>query len=205
MPPLVSPSQDTLQPNPNWSGFDDLILAAFTPPTPANSWLRYRPGYYIEVESNVVLGVTLPNDALISGQPQFTHWDSLNSPTLPTGVQNDSIFNPMAEVIAAAQAQQQGGTGSEVFAQQRASPIVYVYLIGDALRMGFPIPMPEILLIGGQKPVLCNRADRGEGFTQKIVGENIAPVFGASWKLRYAFVAQFPACAMPVPPDYGLT
>ena len=237
--PLVSPSQNVIQPVPQWNTqeLDEAVLAAFPPPTPTNSWIYYQCGTWVDVDAGVMLGVTLPSVPLTPGQPYTGfEWDALNSTSLPDGVAQNSIFPPMGSVIAQAQAlapqnngggsqgngdggggDDEGGDGSqgngsqsqnihivsEVFAQQRTSPIIYVFLIGKAVRVGFPIPVPSILSIGGQIPVLCNRPDMGEGFGQKIVGQNIAQVYAAEWRLRYAVVGQFPTSTVPVPPNPG--
>lgn len=76
--------------------------------------------------------------------------------------------------------------------QERAAPTCYVYMYGQALRAGFPIPCPELVDVEGVVPRKDNRLDRGEGFTCGVVGNAAVPVFGAKWNLRY-FLDRIPA------------
>jgi hypothetical protein len=198
----LSQGNKSLQPAPNWSTIPAAVLAAFPPPTPQNSWLGYRCGTYIETDSGVVVGVTLPSEPLTPAPPVGGHWDVMGS--LPTGVQSLGPFPPVANVLAVAQQQQQSGAGSEVFAQQRTSPIIYIFLEGEAVRCGFEIPCPEIISVNGQTPILCNRTDMGEGFTRRVIGESIRPIFAAKWKLRYVLTGTIPLTAIPTVRAHGL-
>jgi hypothetical protein len=208
------PSQIALQPPPQWSPqqLSAALTAAFPQPTPVNSWLYYQCGTRIETESGTVVGVTLPVAPLVPGQSSSNQqWDAMNSPAVPTGSQQGSPFPPLADVISQAQGgnqsqnpQQSNNLVSEVFVQQRVSPIIYVFLEGEAIRMGYQIPIPTILSVNGSSVVMCNRSDMGEGFWQRIVGQNIAPVYGAKWKLRFVLSGRFPTTSVPVPPNPGL-
>lgn len=85
--------------------------------------------------------------------------------------------------------------------QRRTSPMTVIYLYGEALRVGFEIPPPSLGDVGGVKPVISNRVDKGEGFSTGQVDMTATgvPIYGAKWRLRYV-LPQNPAGPV-VPPD----
>ena len=85
--------------------------------------------------------------------------------------------------------------------QRRTRPVVALYLIGEATRVGFDIPPPTLGDVDGIVPISANRMDMGEGFVCGIVGTTLTgvPIYGARWKLRYV-LPQAPAGPV-IPPD----
>ena len=74
----------------------------------------------------------------------------------------------------------------KVGVQRRTTGTIHVWLGGYALRVGFPIPVPELLTINGIAPTLDNRIGHGEHFTQAIVGNTgLSPIVRATWWLHY--------------------
>jgi hypothetical protein len=77
---------------------------------------------------------------------------------------------------------QQGG---ETTVQQRVRPQLAVTITGQALRVGYAIPCPEIVTINGKKPVLIGEPM----FAQRVVHPGIsAPIVKADWSATYLFV-----------------
>ena len=191
---------------PSLGGTNSTIPAAFNSifpiPNQANSWLYYVQQIEIEADSGVVIGSTLPNSPLDT-DGQFQAWDVMGP--LPNGIQNDSPFEPLAAVLQDAYSQQESNNGgAEVFTQQRAAPIIILYLVGEALRIGYPIPIPSLVTVNGVTPVCCNRLDMGEGFKQRVAAQTTAPIFYASWRIRYVLTNTPPDAAVPTPPNFGL-
>ncbi len=167
------------------------------PPTPRTSWLNYDVGIEIDVASNVVVGSALPL-APLSARSTAAFNAKTATVSMPLGT-DASFFPPATDVVAgdgssASQSSSAGGT----FVQQRTLPVVYVFLTGSALRIGYPVPVPTLSDVNGAPLVVANRTDRGEGFAQKIVsssGFSGVPVYGAWWRIRYV---------LPVPPSVTL-
>ena len=88
------------------------------------------------------------------------------------------------------------------FVQQRTRPKLYVTVGGVALRCGYGVPVPEVVSIGGKRPVLVGQP----WFTQGVVGGTIVPVVKAEWSLTYLFTdTDGGAPLKPVPvPSSGL-
>lgn len=97
-----------------------------------------------------------------------------------------------------------GEEAEQTRVQHRAAPLVYVYMTGYAMRVGFPIPCPELTDVEGEIPVKDNRLDRGEGFVCAIVANAAVPVYGARWNLRYS-ISKIPARPItpPANPLFG--
>lgn len=176
------------------------LRSTFPPPTPQNSYMRYVSSIRIENDQGNVLVKTLPGRPL--GESRLTSgvWDAeLRSGKMPTGT-GKTQFPPASDVRFS-----NGGRLDTVTAgaqiQQRVSPQLYVYLQGEALRAGYPIPVPAITNINGVAPVNMSRPDMGEYFTQGIVGTGgTVPIYGAMWCLRYA-IDEPSAGAIPIPPN----
>ncbi len=69
-------------------------------------------------------------------------------------------------------------------AEVRASPTVYVWMTGRALRVNFTVSPPTLLKVGGVKVVPANI--EGCGFGQQVAGLlGGYPVVGCRWRFRY--------------------
>jgi hypothetical protein len=66
----------------------------------------------------------------------------------------------------------------------RAAPTIYVWLIGEALRAGYPINPPTVLSVGGVQAVPANR--EGCYFHQQVAAVlGGVPIIAARWALRW--------------------
>ncbi len=180
------------------------VKAAFPTPTPDASYIDYQCGYRIESDDGVVVASTLPSEPLTERSQSSGAQDALND-FLPRG-RESSFYPPATDVIASGQSQspvapvQDSGGGT--FTQRRTLPRVFVFLFGYAVRIAYPIAVPELLSLGGSPVTACNRLDRGEGFEQTQIGGDALgrPLYVAKWNIRYA-VTDPPAGPMPVPPN----
>jgi hypothetical protein len=75
----------------------------------------------------------------------------------------------------------------------------WVIMVGEAVRIGFPIPEPTLETVNGVRVLRSDRNDAGEGFKQWVDYHNgIQPFYRAKWKLRFMPVSDLPD--MPLPP-----
>jgi len=164
--------------DPSLSG---LVADLFPAPAAAGSWIFYECWVWVEVDASTIPVRPLPQkapDRLLKafGDNPFTpgikgaFFDAMNLLGMPN-------LNPAAVG---------GGNRLENTPQQRAKPLLYVFLRGRAARYGFPIPIPTLNNFGGAVPVLATRLDRGEGYGHGIVrAASDLPVYGAVWNIRY--------------------
>ena len=150
------------------------LYAAFPPPTPEGSWLYYNSALTIESDNGVVTAKPLPDKKEIESKTAQDSWNALAGGASMPGTDSDGSV-PYAPTPNA------GDTGT----QQRITPTLYLRLTGQAQRAMYPIPVPEIFEIFGVKPTLISRVDRGEGFTQGIVGDMLYPIYHATFNLLY--------------------
>lgn len=164
--------------------------ALFPAPEPGNSFLDYVAGYHIETDSGVVVGSTLPTSPIEERANTTGRLDAIAGSL--SGARESSFFPPATDV--GTHPDTDGGS----FSHQRTKPQLFVTLFGYAQRIGFPVPVPEIIEVGGSPVVPCNRVDMGEGFEQTTLGADAVgvPLFVARWRLRYALV-DAPRTAMP--------
>lgn len=167
----------------------------FDQPKPEDSWLAYECWVEIENDQGTVELRGVPTAELRSQPPQppgaqdeFPDW--LISPK-----QGRLINDPIPP-----------GKQPDVTVEQRAAPLVYLYLCGWAMRVNFPIPLPSLGKVGDVRPKVCNRLDRGEGFAQGVVGNVGFPLYAARWRIRYV-LETVPAVdvgqLVPANPLYG--
>lgn len=93
----------------------------------------------------------------------------------------------------------------EVKVQRRVRPLVHIYMIGAAVRVGFPVPEPTLESVNGVKLTPANRPDRGEGFACGSVGGFNRPAFGAAWRLRYCAADYIPGPLPTLPNPFSGT
>lgn len=198
-------------------------------PNAESSWLDYYNSIRVEVDSGVAVfrdeGAE-PNDAINGGELVSTmqggiHGNPVAGEITPEQAQQIAgiLFRATPGLIKLNPAMKQkndfagvagvpgnipSGRLEEHRVQQRAAPTCYIFMTGHALRVGFPIPCPELLDVEGVKPVKDNRLDMGEGFTCAIVGNAAVPIYGAKWNLRY-FLPKVPKAPItpPANPMYG--
>lgn len=134
-------------------------------------------------------GYALPSNPIPQGLQQASNPAAGNAPTLsgPGGVPSGLLIADMPATKP-----------PKVVTQQRVSPMVYIWLVGKALRAGYPIPKPELEDINGIKPIASNRIGAGEGFRWGIYGNSIVPVYWATWRERY-LLPEIPDGSFPVP------
>lgn len=197
-------------------------------PNAESSWLDYHNAIRVEVDSGLAVfrdeGAE-PGNGFNGGELRSTMQGGIHG--IPkagelTPAQAQTIANVLFAVTPAlvkldpAMRQQNDFAGvagvpggvagrlEENRVQQRAAPTCYVYMTGHALRVGFPIPCPELTDVEGVKPIKDNRLDMGEGFTCAKVGNAAVPIFGAKWNLRYFLPTVPKAPITPLPnPLYG--
>jgi hypothetical protein len=180
------------------------------PPDPETSWLDYFCAVSMQIDNGTVVTRTLPPTtstertltAVVppggpaAGGGVFGAFDPIHVgfalPTAPT---------PTAPPLVGA-----GGTLSNEAdpgrVQRRVNPTVWIFLTGHAVRAGFEVPCPALTEINGVPLVECNRPDKGEGFTQAMVGSADAPLYRARWCVRYTTAdGTVPPGRLPVPPN----
>lgn len=88
--------------------------------------------------------------------------------------------------------------------QKRTRAACYVYMTGEAVRIGQPIPCPTLLKVEDIEPTEANRLDKGEGFVTAQTGtvgmSGDVPVYVAKWNLRY-FLPETPNKPIAPPPN----
>ncbi|VTT96573.1 unnamed protein product [Gemmataceae bacterium] len=165
------------------------LAAAFPAPSAERSWLDYRVTTVIEPDSGNKPAKALPTEPLppkANRSVESQLWD-LTAPALPAGEPSgDKPFPPLPDA---------GG----VSVQRRHSPTLYVRLIGQAVRVGYPVQVPDLVKVGGATASLVSRVDQGEGFAQSVVGNTLVPVYAASWNMRYVLDA--PTGRIDPPPN----
>ncbi len=172
------------------------LINAFPPPNPGNSWIQYRVMTTIHLDLGRMTGNTLPNSPLVASTSQHRGaWNVYGTPPSDGG-QSPSSFPPLG-AIATLDSSQSGG---ETFFQQRSKPSLYVTLTGQAMRAGYPIPMPELVAINGKTPTLVGNPY----FSQGVVTNGNVPIIGATWRMTYLFTDDgggAPTVSIPVPPS----
>lgn len=155
------------------------LKAAFPKPPPSASWL-----YYVCTAVVHTLGgtggipvTTLPPSPLADPRSlQRAAFDVYGA-----GVEGGAVGPiPGLGPLTALNAQQ----GGETTVQQRIRPQLAITITGQALRVGYAIPMPEVRSVNGKKPVLI-----GEPMiSQQVVHAGIsAPIVKADWSATYLF------------------
>lgn len=155
------------------------LLDLFPEVTAPSSWLHWRCAVEVETEAGTSELRTLPETYL-----------EFKSHSSDDGVQKDGI--PDFEV-GGVKAFPAGKLVNDpvpkdkqnVAIQRRAAPLVYVYLVGSALRVRFPIPRPRLGKVDGKDPREVSRPDRGEVFRLEQVGNLGDVVWRAVWRLRF--------------------
>ncbi len=170
------------------------LQTIFPPPEAKSSWLMYQSHVTLVADTGRILATTLPDAPLGGNQAASAgRWDVMAG-ALPAQGSN-SPFPPLADLLRANQ------RAESTFVQQRTAPTLRVILTGQALRIGYPIPVPELVSVGGKRPTLIGEPM----FAQGIVGTGLYPIVGANWRLEYAWAdGELPAGAIPVPPNPDL-
>jgi hypothetical protein len=168
--------------------FTTELRTLFEKPTSDLSWVDLVAWLSVETDSGVTVGILLPSSPLSLGANTGV-WQQLLSSGLPEGAL-ESTFFPQAADLTTGQQNSQSQAQGTTFVQYRTSPILYVTLHGYAIRVGYQIPIPQLLSVGGLDAVPCGRTDMGEGFEQCTIGNLGWPLFFAKWKLRYVIAAK---------------
>ncbi len=163
------------------------LRAAFPPPSGASSWLGMRMHLLIRAATGRLLGSTLPQTSIsLESQPGGSAWDAMGN--IPTADPSGSPFPPLQSQLQN-QGQSQSARRTGAFVQQRVKPVLYVTIMGSAVRAGHAIPMPQLIQINGKTPVLVGEPY----FSQGVVYESMScPIARAEWSLTYAFVDDGP-------------
>lgn len=167
------------------------LADAFPAPPPARSWLAYRAWATVHADTGRVVGTTLPTEPITASQTvSGQSFDAFAGPTaqVPSG----SPFPPLAgELVARASA-------GESFIHSRTRPKLYLTVSGVALRVGYAVPVPEVVSINGKRPVLVGQP----WFTQGVAHSSISPIVRAEWQMTYLFTDEgggAPLKPVPVP------
>jgi hypothetical protein len=190
----------------------------FPAPTPFDSWLHYRSSVKLEDDHGTVVGNLLPTDAVLSTGGNGGAWDvelqsganpwGASLSTFPTGQDRTPVPGATdVQLVSGGRPNSQGqnntsNQGRTTFVQQRTAPTLYVVLSGVAARVGYGIPIPQLLSVNDVPVTICNSPRLGDGFAQEIVGNTATgiPIVGAKWQLR-AVLTEVPAGPLPVPPN----
>lgn len=132
-------------------------------PAPSQSYLKYEVGVAAFEDNPSVSQVTMGEDDI-----EMVDFDPGESAPVIGGTRGDAGITRFVE---------------------SASAGIEFEIIGYAERVGYPIPRPGRLTIGGKTLIR-----RGEGqYRQKFLGRHFCqPVYGASWRQRYV-IAERPA------------
>lgn len=93
-------------------------------------------------------------------------------------------------------ASSQGGAPADVH-QVRSSATREVVMVGYGIRLGWRVPVPRLVSVGGQTPVEVERVVKEE----KVGGTLSCPLFGTQWIIRYSLPSapsSLPHLANPV-------
>ena len=163
----------------------------YDPPDPGGSWLHYACAISVVRDDGVVVVSTLPDAPLVphlgQGSSAGGRFDAING-VLPVGANPPSQLSTRTAVAA-----------GDTVTQQRVRPTTYIYLTGEAARVLYPIPCPEVVEINGRRAVACNRDGTGVGFSTAVVGNALYPVYAARWRLRYVLVGDGDGGPLPIP------
>jgi hypothetical protein len=146
-------------------GIEDI----FPPPTTDKSWLKYDAAVTIDGDSGIVQAKVLPTKPLNSSDKYS--FDAYGN-RLPAS--NGKDPNPLSP---------SDGQGTGI--QRRTSDTLYVRLHGEAMRVGFQIPVPTLQSINGVQPTLILGGREGRAFTQAIIGNTLYPIYWAKFNLLY--------------------
>ncbi len=153
---------------------------AFTAPSEELSWMGFYCNTRVETTNNTVEVKTLP--ALPIGSASTSGADG-------------GLWGKAGAVAALNRNAMQTGI------QRRTGPTVHIFIEGYAMRAGYPVDPPGVVSVGGIAVEPVNRTDKGEGFSQAVVGngglDGSIPIYGASWRFRY-LMPELPVGAPPV-------
>ncbi len=189
----------------------DISGSMTTRVTPNNSWAQLKTNILHEPDEGKSIMKSLPEEELKiipstmrgvgpmqDGQTPIKPPDDFPPPTvteedgtehwfeLPPGLENPGgeISGP---VFKPSTPKPKNGTGLVV--QQRTAPVHKVRLIGQAVRVGYPIPPPVLFTLLGCKCIPApNDPPR---FITGIIGNWFGyPIYGAAWDIPYVLEGQ---------------
>jgi hypothetical protein len=172
------------------------------PPDPETSWMDYELALAVEQTDETVEMKYLPTQEIDLSPSALS--------VQQTGLLSIASVPPVPNITTAAPIQRStklptieayrsaaGGGKASGEAEVRALPSLAVWLVGHAMRYGFPIQPPSILSVAGVKVLPQNR---GPVWIMKQTGNYFGvPVYAASWRFRY-LLPQFPTGSeWPIP------
>jgi hypothetical protein len=177
--------------------------------TKESSWVTYRPGIRQRTRTNVVRHKPLPKPPL--NAPPIGNGGGL--PSLPIsggvvgGLQATGKYSgPPATDAGPALAQGALDTGdtttgypADVF-QRAAAPTRTIVFSGFATRIGYRIPVPKLVSVGGLPAVELER----DVIETEPTAVGAVLIFGLVWSITYA-IGQAPAGSLPylANPEFG--
>jgi hypothetical protein len=138
------------------------------PPDPDNSFIFYENRLYVEEDTNRVLLKPLPTVQL---------------QTVPVDGTQSGGFTQVPYL-----------NEPDLQFQQRNAPIIYLRMIGRALRAAYEVPAPTLEKVADTPVIPCN-VEGLNYFTCWPVGNIGFPLYAAKWDLRYA-LKRIPNAAM---------
>lgn len=164
-----------------------LMTRVFTQPKPYESWLRYNNKTSVEIRSNNTPIITMPRKPITSAQDIY---DAAVAAT--TGTAQGSAWNVGSPILPKVPSPFSLNDGKSidtrqygrVDVQRRGRALTFVVMEGSAMRVGYPVPRPDLIEVGGVKPVPMNR-DGVEFFEHEMIGNMGFPVYAAKWRFRY--------------------
>jgi len=174
------------------------LQAAFPKPNGATSWLHYENNIYLESDDGTIPLTTLPTSSVTSDSDLYG-----SVPSFAGGVDDAFDTSPNMPSAPGADPTQQYQNlldNTPAGTLRRTSPTCFLTMKGCALRVGYAIDPPRLLLVNGVKCIPANRVDRGEGFARGVSANCLYPIYWCSWKLRY-YLPSIPQGPLPSPPN----
>jgi hypothetical protein len=192
----------------------NMLPFLFRPPKKDESWVAYDCHIEFQTDQGTVSYRSLPKaevklqvntpqpDALTSTASEILsyvapgNWSisspgsvntnqggfALPPPTIPSGSPSGV---PVGRLMADIVPDPPENKPPVIRTQQRTNPAVYIWLVGKALRAGYPVPQPQLEDVNGVTPVASNRLDMSEGFKYGIYGASLTPIYWGTWRIRY--------------------
>jgi hypothetical protein len=164
------PAIGTPAANPDWTDIKNAIGFP-NQPNPATTWLEFSCVSEVEEINRLHTHFPLPTG------PDDGTTSTLRTPNFGG---SPGTFPQTADPFALA-----AQTTPAPMVQGGGSPGYYIRLIGRALRFSYEIPRLTCPTVGGQQPVDANNPKLGTFWRSGLVGWTVAPIFAATWNLRY--------------------
>lgn len=137
----------------------------FPPPPAASSWVFFRNQLFVDYQSQDIVHAPLPTTPVLTIDP---------GP--PPNDFTTSGWNVPQQINA-----------PKLIIQKRGAPVFVVTMRGEACRANFPIPIPELLRVGGVPVFEIDQKPEQNG--QEVVADVGYPIYWAWWERRYQLLS----------------